>query len=495
MILSTEELRAIESRAFNDGVTAESLMNPAGLSVARTVIQFFPTPGTCHVYYGKGNNGGDALVASRHLANAGWRIKLISKFCDHQLAALPGMKLREAKAFVPAESDGISGQKRPFVIIDGLLGTGAKGELRDPVKQAAREINESRRKHNAYVFSIDVPSGLDSNTGNPAEDTVIADFTIAVGFARSGHVSDNATGHVGRLTLAPLKALKPYETSGPASSVLTSPASLPCLFPRRNFDSHKTNFGRIGIVAGSRGLTGAPVMSALGAVRAGGGLVTLYVREPIYSIVASLAPPEVMVRAVGDYREVLQEKHDALAIGPGLGSDHEAETVALVQNARCPLVVDADGLNAIAKRIDILKACSGPRLLTPHPGEMSRLQNPAGRRRREWVGDFVEEYPVTLLLKGARTLVGEKNQPLCYNTTGSPGMGTGGMGDILTGVCVALLGQGLSPFDSARLGAWVCGRAAEIAIFSGGRSEESLIATDLLDQLGEAFQDFRNGCY
>ncbi len=497
MIVSTEEMRAIEQSALDTGVTAESLMDAAGFSIAEVVLQFFPSPGTCHVYYGKGNNGGDALVAARHLASAGWRIKLVSKFSEQQLGVLPRVKLGEAKGIALAKSDLNTPveRRRPLVILDGLLGIGARGELRDPVKQAVQEINESRRDRNAYVFSIDVPSGLDSDTGEPAKGTVRADFTIAVGNAKSGHVSDEATDHVGRLIVAPLKALSSFASPGRDPSILATPSSLRGLFPRRNFETHKTNFGRVGIVAGSRGLTGAPVMSALGAIRAGGGLVTLYAREPIYSTVASSAAPEVMVRPVVQFHEVLHQKLDALAIGPGLGLDYPHETLALVKQLRCPVVVDADALNALSKEVDILKECAGPRLLTPHPGEMSRLQDQANRRRREWVSDFVDEYPVTLLLKGARTVVGEKNQSLSYNSTGSPGMGTGGMGDILTGVCVALLGQGLSPYDTARLGAWLCGRAAEIAVFSGGRSEESLVATDLLDQLGQAFQDFREGCF
>ncbi len=497
MILSTEETRALEQSAINAGVTAESLMDAAGLSVAEVVSQFFPIPGTCHIYYGKGNNGGVALVAARHLASAGWNFKLVSKFSEENLSPLPRIKLDDAKRILltRSERDAPPQRKRPLVILDGLLGIGIRGELRDPVKQSAREINKSRLNHNAYVFSIDVPSGMDLDSGKPSEDNVVADFTIAIANAKSGHVKDEATDYVGRLIVTPLEALRPFATPGRDSSLLATPGSLTGLFPRRKFDSHKTNFGRVGIVAGSPGLTGAPVMSALGAIRAGGGLVTLYAREQIYSTVASLAPPEVMVRPVAQFHEVLQQKHDALAIGPGLGLDNPGETLALVCEARCPVVVDADALNVLSKEVDILKECAGPRLLTPHPGEMSRLKDQANLRRREWVSDFVEEYPVTLLLKGARTVVGERNQPISYNSTGSPGMGTGGMGDILTGVCAALLGQGVSPYNAARLGAWACGRAAEIAVFSGGRSEESLVATDLLEQLGRAFNDFRDGCF
>ena len=153
------------------------------------------------------------------------------------------------------------------------------------------------------------------------------------------------------------------------------------------------------------------------------------------------------------------------------------------------MVVDADGLNIVANEVEILKRCAGPRLLTPHPGEMKRLLDPAKMSRAGIARNFTNLFPVTLLLKGARTIVGERGHPLTYNSTGNPGMATGGMGDVLTGVCAGLIGQGLSLYDAARVGAWVCGRAAEIAIFENGESEESLLPSDVLANLGGAFRE------
>jgi ADP-dependent NAD(P)H-hydrate dehydratase / NAD(P)H-hydrate epimerase len=152
-------------------------------------------------------------------------------------------------------------------------------------------------------------------------------------------------------------------------------------------------------------------------------------------------------------------------------------------------VIDADGLNILAEKTSTLKRCKGKRLLTPHPGEMKRLSPREKDTRARTATKFCQRFPVTLLLKGSRTLVVERQQPLSFNTTGNPGMATGGMGDILTGVCAGLAGQGLSLYDSARLGAWLCGRAAEIAIFAGGDSEQSLLPRDVLDHLGAAFNE------
>ena len=153
------------------------------------------------------------------------------------------------------------------------------------------------------------------------------------------------------------------------------------------------------------------------------------------------------------------------------------------------MVLDADGLNIASEKISVLRRCKGKRLLTPHPGEMKRLFAGEKDSRARTATQFCDRFPVTLLLKGSRTIVAERRRPLSYNTTGNPGMATGGMGDVLTGVCAGLLGQGLSLYNAARIGAWACGRAAEIAIFNGNQAEQSLLPRDVLDHLGDAFKE------
>jgi len=261
--------------------------------------------------------------------------------------------------------------------------------------------------------------------------------------------------------------------------------------PRRKFSAYKNQFGRIGIVAGSKGFVGAALMTTSGALRAGAGLVEVFVPEEIYPIVASAAPVEAMVKPVRSYRKLAEEKIDIWALGPGLGEAHATEILDLIKGAEQPMVVDADGLNIVARKIDILKHCRGPRLLTPHPGEMERLFEVGKMSRAGTARNFCEQFPVTLLLKGSRTIVAERGRPLSFNTTGNPGMASGGMGDILTGVCAGLLGQGLSVYDAARLGAWVCGRAAEMSIFNGHANEQSLLATDVLERVGDAFKEMQ----
>jgi NAD(P)H-hydrate epimerase len=189
---------------------------------------------------------------------------------------------------------------------------------------------------------------------------------------------------------------------------------------------------------------------------------------------------------------LLKEKIDVWALGPGLGKSRAAEILELIEKAKQPMVVDADGLNILADKISTLKHCKGERLLTPHPGEMKRLFPGKKETRAKIATKFCNRFPVSLLFKGSRTIVAQREHSLSYNTTGNPGMATGGMGDILTGVCAGLIGQGLSLYDAARLGAWACGRAAEMSIFTGHASQESLLPRDVLDGLGDAFNELRN---
>lgn len=494
MIVTCAEMKAIEARAFADGIDAGNLMAEAGAKIAAAVKQFFPSPGCCVVFFGKGHNGGDALVAARHLALEGWQIQLRPAFPEGEWAKLTAQNHRELLQ-THSVRPSMAHVDRPLVVLDGLLGIGAGGELREPIRAATREINELRRGSGACVFALDLPTGLDADSGATDRDAVIADFTLTVGFAKAGLLADGATNFVGRLAVLPLVELSKRATATQTGIVATA-AELSALLPRRRFDVHKGDFGRVGILAGSPGLTGAAVMAAEACVHAGAGLVTLYVTPEVRPLIAGKIAPEVMVQTVRTFSEVLQGGHNALAIGPGLGTERGNEILSLIVNAPQPMIVDADALNVLATEIQSLDSCVGPRLLTPHPGEMARLF-PESKKltRRETVTQFNARFPAALLLKGARTLVGQSLMPLSFNSTGTPGMASGGMGDVLTGVLAALAGQGMGLYDAARVGAWICGRAAERAITIGQESEESLSATHVIANLGGAFRDLRDGAF
>ncbi|MBA2744563.1 MAG: NAD(P)H-hydrate dehydratase, partial [Chthoniobacterales bacterium] len=459
-------MRAAETAVFDHGSTAETLMDEAAAGIADAVSMFFPAPGQCVVFAGKGNNGGDALAAAALLHRTGWTIDLRLAFEEAELGELARKKLT---AFQHIRRDELPlargrAEARPSVVIvlDGLLGLGAKPPLREPIRSACREINRLRRDQHAFVFAVDLPSGIDGDSGRADPDCVVADFTIAIGFAKRGLVADQAANLVGRLHLIPLAELT--VDSHHAGGVVSDSASLQHLLPRRDFNAYKNQFGRVGIVAGSKGMTGAAILCSLGAIHGGAGLVELFVPEEIYKVVASSAAPEVMVKPVSRYPTLLDEPIDVWALGPGLGRSRASEILELISKASCPMVIDADALNILAEDMQALRRSVGRRLLTPHAGEMKRLFPHPHGSRAEQAEQFCATFDATLLLKGSRTIVAERHQPLSYNTTGNPGMATGGMGDVLTGVCAALIAQHLSPYDAARVGAWVCGRAAEIAI-------------------------------
>jgi hydroxyethylthiazole kinase-like uncharacterized protein yjeF len=492
-IVSSAQMRAAEEAAFARGVEVETLMDQAGAGIARAVRQFFSHPATCAVYAGKGHNGGDALVAAEHLQRAGWKIDIHLAFPEEDCSELTRKKLqllRESGRGLSAPNVGALRPLPPLIILDGLLGLGSKHLLREPIRTAAREINLRRREQNAFVFAVDLPTGLDSDTGErDPEDGVVADFTVAIGFAKHGLILDQVIDFVGRIEVVPLVDLPPPETK--PLELLATPSSLAPLLPRRKFSAYKNQFGRVGVVAGSEGFIGAAIMTTEGALRAGAGLVELFVPKEIYPIVAAAAPVEAMVKPVRSYKDLPEENIDVWAVGPGLGLERAAEILKFIDNATQPMVIDADGLNALHGKIAILKRSAGPRLLTPHPGEMDRLVESGKMSRAGRARTFCEHFPVALLLKGSRTIVCEREKPLSYNSTGNPGMATGGMGDVLTGVCAGLIGQKLSMYDAARVGAWACGRAAEMSIFHSGASEESLLPRDVLNHLGQAFNEMR----
>src|SRR3954468_13566292 len=362
-------MRAAEEAAFASGVQVEALMDRAGAGIALAVRRFFPQPGRAIVFVGKGHNGGDALVAAARLKECGWEIDLRLIFPEADCAALTRKKLedfrRDELPLVPFVE---RAEARPSVVLDGLLGLGAKHLLREPVRTAAQEINRLRRDEKMHVFAVDLPTGFDGDNGDTDPDCVVADFTTTIGFAKHGLVADRVIDYIGRIAVVPLADLVTPQV--PANDLLACEESLWPLLPRRKFGAYKNEFGRIGVVAGSPGFIGAALLTTQGALRAGAGLVELFVPKEIYPIVAAAAPAEAMVKPVRSYRDLADEKVDVWAVGPGLGKSEAKDVLRLIERAAAPMVLDADGLNIVADDVQVLKRCAGPRLLTPHPGEM-----------------------------------------------------------------------------------------------------------------------------
>ena len=500
MILTPKQVQEIESKTISNGVSEEALMEEAGAKMAQVILEFFPVPGRCIAVFGKGHNGGDALVVARILSEHGWQVSLLPVFERVKWRALTAKKWDQAGRCSTSGStrilDASYGERQPLIVLDGILGIGSRGALTDPIAGVCCKINALREHSHAQTIALDIPTGLNGETGEADQHAIVADLTLSVGFAKSGLVSDGAEDFAGRLAILPLRGFGevPEPVDADSSSVNTA-QSLRRMLKRRNASSHKGSTGRVLLIAGGTGTVGAASLAARGALRAGAGLVTLSVPKEIYTNVCAITPAECMVRPFSDLCDAMAVKADSLGIGPGLGIHNEQHVLDTVRDFPGPAVVDADALNVIALHGNtILSQCAGPRLLTPHPGEMKRLSaETSNLTRRALVADFTTRFPVTLLLKGARTIIGERGGSISFNSTGNAGMACGGMGDVLTGVCAALLAQELNCLSAAQLGAWLCGRSAEILVSSGQHSMESLLPSNVADGLGAAFESLRKG--
>ena len=486
MLVTCSEMSEAERIFFSGDRSAEPWMDEAGRLCAAAILDFFPTEARAKVFCGRGNNGGDALVVARWLKRRGWQVEVILSDGVEGLSPLARKKFAEweEEAHPPRCCPGEGVEGLPLVLVDGLVGIGAKGELRGTLRDLAATMNAMRRKETGTTFAIDLPSGFDADLGVAGPDVVVADVTLAITAAKTGFVADGSENTVGRIVEIPLEI--PL-TSGDASRRCLFPSNLRPRLPRRAFDTHKGAAGRVVIMAGSKGLTGAAVLSALGASHGGAGLVTVCVPGEIYPIIAAKAPPEVMVRPYLDTSEIRGLAADVFAVGPGLGAALLPGIEEFLIEETRPLVIDADALNTLSRRSGGIPPFAGPRLLTPHPGEMARLTGGAtAEGRASLAGRFASDHGITLLLKGARTVIASPGRPLEFNTTGHPGMASGGMGDVLTGLCAALIGQGLDPHDAACLGSWLLGRAAELAKRDLGMAAESITAPLVADRIGSA---------
>ena len=458
-ICSSRSVREAEHALFASGATSSlALMNTVidrlwhawraeplfgGFSPARVVV-----------YAGTGNNAGDAIGLAARFGCA------VTLRCAGELAP-------DARAQLTGrETDAPAAPQEGLLIIDGLLGSGATGPLRPAYAALVRELNALRAASpRSLTLAIDIPTGLDTAAGTHSGEVVLADATATIGCVKPGLLADGAEDAVGRLICIPLPEVGELPVADPAR--VADAAELTPLLPRRAYSCFKNRAGRVAIVAGSVGMAGAAQMCAEAAVAAGAGLVVLYCLPPVYPVLAARVAPEVMVRPVGSYADICEPDARALVIGPGLG---EVQPVAAESLRRLatefagPVVLDADGLNTAA-------ACGWqPQpdwILTPHPGEMRRLDPRPATTRRETVARYLADNPCTLLLKGARTIIADP-QHVFYNTTGGSFMANGGQGDVLAGTIGALAAQGLPAFRAAAAGAYACGLAAERAWAQGG---------------------------
>ncbi|HBY63140.1 MAG TPA: bifunctional ADP-dependent NAD(P)H-hydrate dehydratase/NAD(P)H-hydrate epimerase [Solibacterales bacterium] len=486
-VLTADQMRAVDRRTIERGIPGAILMENAGCRVVEFLSETFAPLKDKHVVVlcGKGNNGGDGLVVARQL----WT-RLRPKRLDVVLGAGPeelqGDAAMNWKALAacgcPAGFEVTPEMYGADLLLDAILGTG----LRGPAAGAALDlINHAARFRRAQVVAVDLPSGLPSDTGAWMGNSVRADYTVTFTAPKISQVLPPNCDAVGRLIVAPIGSPPDLFEADPGIWLeLAEPQWFAPLFAKRAPGGHKGDYGHVIVAGGSPGKTGAAGMCALAALRMGAGLATVVSDAP------AAHAPEVMTAPLAELDELVRTR-DVTAIGPGLGT--RAETVAWVRRLVCdaprPMVVDADALNALS---GFEWRAEGLRVLTPHPGEMARLTGTTTAEvqanRLEMARRFAMERGVTLVLKGQRTLIAFPEGGVIVNPTGTPAMGTGGTGDILTGMIAGLLAQWPeAPALAVAAAVWLHGRAGELG--AGELGESPLIATDLLRYLPEAIRE------
>lgn len=496
MFPSPDQMRDHESSWFASHGTVAEAVEEAGAGIARIFRQFFPNPGTLWLFLGHGHNAADALVAARHLAGAGWTVRHHFANPDSSLAPLATTALTllasASRGFVPESPD--ASLPRPWVAVDGLCGIGARLPIGGPLGRAIRSINHWRDSHGASVLAIDLPSGLDGGDGSACDPCVTADLTITIAAVKRGLVRNPA--RVGRLALLPLATLPAPDPSGGPDEILLTAETIGPWLPPRPHDLHKGGAGRIALIAGSPGMTGAAALMAMGALHGGAGLITIFTSPECVAEVARRCPPEAMVRALpaGGLQSFPCADFDVIGLGPGCARTLDATLPGFVRHCPCPLVIDADAINGLVRQCGATALPIDPtgaaRLLTPHPGEFARLApDLAGLPRAEAATLFVARYPgATLLMKGAISIVAAQGMPLAHNQSGNSGLASGGTGDVLAGLAAALLHRtGNHPWRAAAAAAWLHGRSAELICTHGNTSTESLLASTTAIGLGAAF--------
>ena len=511
-VVTAAEMRRIDQDTIDTiGIPGIVLMETAGSAIVRTIQHHYPTCQQIGILAGKGNNGGDGLVIARQLAHAGRDVHLFLVSPKENFTGEAQLNLQIAEKLglritvITRESDLQADNQIAAcqLLVDAMLGTGVRGAVRSPIDAVINTINRLP----VPVLSVDLPSGLDTDTGHPLGTCVRADRTITIGLPKRGVLVHPGAELAGNLEVVDIGFPKQVIAAQNIKINWTTAPQASQWLPPRPPNSHKGSYGRVLVVAGSTGMTGAAALASEAALRAGAGLVTLAIPKHLNPILETLLP-EVMTlplseteagsleaSATSPILEFAERTKSVLAIGPGL-SQH-TETVSLVhqlvrenyeQALDLKMVIDADGLNALAQRRETLSYLHKTAVLTPHPGEMGRLMNCSvsalERDRIRTAQQFANNHGLTLVLKGAPTISAGANGEVWINSTGNPGMGTGGMGDVLTGIIAGLIAQGCTSEMAAALGVYVHGYAGDIAAERLGM--HGLIASDVLKAVPQA---------
>jgi hydroxyethylthiazole kinase-like uncharacterized protein yjeF len=482
-------------------------METAGLRVVEEIESAWgPVKGkTVTIAAGKGNNGGDGLVAARHLLERSARVSVFliappDKLTGEARVNLERFQKNSGRVHILKEET-LGDLERELsqtdLIIDALFGTGLSSPVEGLPAKMITVINASEKP----VIAVDLPSGIHTDTGRVLGIAVKAALTVTFALPKRGLLLYPGSDYAGRLKIADIGIPQALIRQLPVVVQWMTPADVADSLKRRPTNAHKGSFGHVLVVAGSVGKGGAAVMTSLSALRVGAGLVTLALPSGLEGTlpdrpleIMTLSLPQTACRSLGraalDPLIKFAQDKTVAAIGPGLSTDPETAQVVhgLIAQLAIPMVIDADGLNNLVGHLDLLSRARAPIVLTPHPGEMARLIGatvPEVQADRLGVAaDFVRRYPATLVLKGARTIIAGRSGAMTINSTGNPGMATAGTGDVLTGMIAGLIAQGYEPEVAAGLGVYLHGLAGDLAAAEVGAV--GLLAGDLIHRIPAA---------
>ena len=538
-VVTTEEMRCFERETDASGLSYATMMENAGRAVAQTIEGRTDVANKrVLVLAGPGNNGGDGLVAARHLHDAGAQATLY--LWKRRTEDDENFRLTQERAIplVRAEEDDGLGRLRDLVsqadvIVDAFLGTGIERPIEGLLKKILEVVAEEveRRRTTGYpplVVAVDVPTGLNCDSGALDPAALPADLTVTFAFPKRGQYLFPGAEAVGELIVADIGIAPSLAEEVPVEVATT--AMVRALLPRRPLGAHKGTFGKAMVVAGSVNYTGAAYLASAAATRVGAGLVTLALARSLHPILASkltevtflVLPEDLGVVAPAGVKLLIEKlpDYDALLLGPGLTREEPAvkfvhrllrvearktkprigfvageEEMAAEETALPPLIIDADGLNALAQAAEWWEHLRGPAILTPHPGEMARLTGSTVAEveadRMGVAQSMAQKWGQVVILKGAYTLVAAPDGRVVINPFANPGLASGGTGDVLAGAVVGLLAQGLAPFEAALVGATLHGLAGEMARQELG--DAGMVAGDLLPRLPLAIRRLKEG--
>lgn len=522
-LVTSSQMRNIDQRAIEGvGIPGLELMEKAGKEVALVAVEMLGEIKNkkVSVFCGRGNNGGDGFVVVRYLSGWGAEVNFFLTAKRDEIKGDAKTNLKRALDLnLPVveilDEKQIPSRIEADLIVDALFGTGFDGEITGYTKDIVDKINSS----GIPVLSVDIPSGLHADTGELTGVCVIANRTVTMALPKIGHFFFPGKQISGKVSIVDIGVPPQVVEEENINLNLITEEEVKRMIPKRPPDAYKGTCGRVILIAGSTGLTGAASLASLSCLRAGAGMAILGVPHslnPIMEVklteVMTKPLPDVRkkgtlaLRGLGEIRELLKWG-DCCAIGPGLGQHFETIELVrrLLNKLEMPAVIDADGLNAIAKDSSILKDCKAPLILTPHIGELSRLNKVSvseiAKNRIKYASDFAKEYNCVLVFKGAPTIISEPSGQTYVNPTGNAGMATAGSGDVLTGIIVGLLAQMLMlrkgedikkiMLDSACTGVFIHGLTGDLAKEEKG--EMGMIAGDMMEKIPEALLKVVNG--